>query len=248
MLFRLSVVVITALVGLSLAAVESLGAQGVTNDQQTITAIAKLPSIASNGEPDLLMLIANDDASLCKQLVEESSISLEQCRILATQELLHRRPVPDLLNQLRAASLTDGRGVTAATLLEKIGGAGVDKGMRQLAHDSDYGIGQFTALMHFAKRCEKWSLSSLREHANQFEIPSYIWAGAIQQFGKCNYYPATELLVANLGYASLNVVAAADESLHRLYPDGPSTTFPPDQMEQWKSWLVASGKNKLNGK
>ena len=116
-------------------------------------------------------------------------------------------------------------------VLEKIGGREVDAKLSEIAIN-----GNFLALMHFGRRCEQWSLDSLLKHP--WPMPSHVWAGALEQFGICNYKKATNLLIASLDAASLNVEEVAIKALQAMYPTGPMDAWGTEGSRQWKDWLA----------
>ena len=57
---------------------------------------------------------------------------------------------------------------------------------------------------------------------------------SVELFGKCRFRPAIPYLVDTAVHdASLNIVGAADHSLHALYPDGPKDFDKLDEMQRY---------------
>jgi hypothetical protein len=74
---------------------------------------------------------------------------------------------------------------------------------------------------YLAKKCDVPALQELStgRYRNQGSLQ---YQTSVELFGKCKYRPAIPYLVDSCLFdASLNIVGAADDSLHALYPDSP---------------------------
>lgn len=74
---------------------------------------------------------------------------------------------------------------------------------------------------YIAKKCDQRGLKELStgRYRNQGSMQ---YQTSVELFGKCGYRPAIPYLVDSALYDfSLNIVDAADDSLHALYPDAP---------------------------
>ncbi len=74
---------------------------------------------------------------------------------------------------------------------------------------------------YLAKSCDSDGLKWLSERQDRPE-GCILWAPTVALFGKCKYRPAIPYLIENsLQDACLNIVDAAAEDLHKMYPEGP---------------------------
>jgi hypothetical protein len=204
-------------------------------DSVVMTKLAKARTYDRASTNDLLAASVGLDTSPCA--VSGVSISPTHCADLAKREILRRRPVQKLLTAVREASIADGKGLQAIHLLEQIKGPEVERGLRRIAETFDTDPGNYLALLHFADMCQTWSLQVLNSHWFGWRIPSFVWAGAVEDFGRCDYRPATTHLISSLDAASLNLVDAADDSLRRMYPNGPKAGVGEVAISAWTAWV-----------
>ena len=158
-----------------------------------------------------------------------------ECDAMAEAELVRRKPISELFDTADKGWMV--RALWATRVLEKIGSPDSEQALVRLARSTPR-PGSFGALMHFAKRCETWSLAALNDHWWNFGISSFIWAEAVEQFGVCKYQPSSTNLAAGLSAASLNVVEAACTSLKSMYPTGPECEPGLEGVEIWQAWLA----------
>jgi hypothetical protein len=197
-----------------------------------------------HSDRDLLSVYVDREGSACKIDAAAVPVSADHCRGLAKQETLRRRPIPDLCVENENGSVANGKASAAGELLEQIGGQEIELDFGRVARSSNRVIGAYLALMHFARRCEAWSLTALNGAWRKFGIPTSVWAEAVAQFGKCKFFPATENLVNSLNAASLNVVVAASASLGRMFPDGPKEVLGDEAIRVLNGrgvWFTKSG-------
>ena len=203
-------------------------------DSAVMTKLAKDRTYDRASRNDLLAASIGLDASLCGR---GASISATHCADLAKREILRRKPVQELLTAVLEADVTDGKGLQAMHLLEQIKGPEVEPGLRHIAENFDANPGNYLALLHFADMCQTWSLQVLNNHWLEWSIPSFVWAEAVEDFGRCDYRPATNHLISSLDAASGNLVDAADDSLRRMYPNGPKEGIGAPAISAWSAWV-----------
>jgi len=86
---------------------------------------------------------------------------------------------------------------------------------------------------YLAKKCDTTALKELSSGRYRGE-GSLQYETSVELFGKCRFRPAIPYLVDTAVYdASLNIVIAADHSLHALYPDGPKDFDKLDEMQRY---------------
>ena len=86
---------------------------------------------------------------------------------------------------------------------------------------------------YLAKKCDVTALKELSSGRYRGE-GSLQYETSVELFGKCGFQPAIPYLVDTAVYdASLNIVIAADHSLHALYPDGPKDFDKLDEMQRY---------------
>lgn len=204
-------------------------------ESRVIAKLAVIPTYIQNSQADLLTASVGIDARACK--VGGFSISPARCSKLAKAEIMRRKPIRKLFVALKNGDLVDGKAWAAYSLLEKIDGPKVEAELSTIAHQNALDLDNFLALMYFADRCRDWALRTLNQNQWQYGVPSFVWAEALADFGQCKYWPATPGLINDLNAASLNAVDAAYHSLRNMYPYGPRTTFGPDAVKAWKTWI-----------
>ncbi len=90
-----------------------------------------------------------------------------------------------------------------------------------LATHMDDGEDLYYPINYLAKRCDPNALAQLATGRFRFE-GSLQYQTSVELFGRCGYKPAIPYLVDTaLQDASFNIVAAADDSLRRLFPGTP---------------------------
>lgn len=106
--------------------------------------------------------------------------------------------------------------------------------MRKVVANRVYdGEERYWPVNYLAKKCDAVALHELSSgrYRNQGGMQ---YETSVRLFGKCKYRPAIPYLVNTAIYdMSLNVVDAADESLHSLYPDGPKDFQSLDSMQKY---------------
>lgn len=93
-----------------------------------------------------------------------------------------------------------------------------------IAERFDDGEYLYYPLNYLAKRCDKhalWILSGKGKGGYPGRRNCLQWATTVELFGKCEYRPAVPMLIGSLNYACMNVGAAADDSLRKLFPGSP---------------------------
>lgn len=212
-----------------------------TIDSLVLVRLGKAPTYEQYSNHDLLTASVGLDASLCAE--SGTNISRSHCAELARQEILRRKPVRELLAAVRDADMMSGKGAEAIQLLEQINGPEVESGLRRIAETFTADPGNYLALLHFAEKCQTWSLQTLNRHWFQWGIPSFVWAEAVYEFGHCDYRPATANLISSLDAASGNITDAAEGSLRRMYPDGPKGSLGQAAVKAWNAWIDAHRKS-----
>lgn len=92
---------------------------------------------------------------------------------------------------------------------------------RVVAEKANDGEERYWPVNYLAKKCDPTGLKELStgRYRNQGSLQ---YQTSVELFGKCKYRPAVPYLVDSaLHDASLNIVDAADNSLHALFPDSP---------------------------
>jgi hypothetical protein len=210
-------------------------------DSLVIATLATAPTYMQGSTGDLLTAAIGQDASACT--VSSVPISPAHFADLAQREVLRRKPLSELLTALREGNIADGKALQAIQLLEKIKGPELEADLRQIAEPYDGNLGNYLALLHLSDRCDIWSLHILNDHWFDFGIPSFVWAEAVEDFGKCHYLPATANLISTLDAASGNLVDAASDSLRRLYPTGPKARVGHAPVNAWTAYVSADSKH-----
>lgn len=96
---------------------------------------------------------------------------------------------------------------------------------RLIAEKYNDGEYLYYPLNYLAKGCNKhalWVLSGGGKGGFMGRPACLQWATTVELFGKCNYRPAVPMLINSLNYACMNVGAAADDSLRKLFPGSPN--------------------------
>jgi hypothetical protein len=108
-----------------------------------------------------------------------------------------------------------------------------------LADRLDDGEDWYWPINYLAKKCDQTALKELAtgRYRNQGSMQ---YETSVKLFGKCQYRAAIPYLVDTAVYDfSLNIVAAADRSLHALYPDGPKDF---DRLEAMQTYFCSRAK------
>lgn len=116
-----------------------------------------------------------------------------------------------------------------------------------IAEKYDDGEYPYYPLNYLAKRCNKHALWVLRgggEGGYKGRPYCLQWATTVELFGKCEYRPAVPMLINSLNYACMNVGAAADDSLHKLFPDSPEFNTIKATVEYFQHRAAAESKSK----
>jgi HEAT repeat protein len=87
--------------------------------------------------------------------------------------------------------------------------------------------------IYLASRGNKTALATLNRHYFNYPVSSVEWAYAAGLLGKYRYTPATTNLVDSLNAASLNLAAAACNSLQEIFPDSPRDFKGPGEAEAY---------------
>jgi len=80
------------------------------------------------------------------------------------------------------------------------------------------------ALQFLAERCDERALERLNagggtaKQPHSYEVSCNFWAITLGTFGKCRYFHARETLLNSLNSSCLDIMNAAGDSLHALYP------------------------------
>jgi len=80
----------------------------------------------------------------------------------------------------------------------------------------------YYAAQYLAQRGDRRALSIMNQNYFKYPVSSAAWASTVQLFGKYRYRPAISHLIESIDAASVNVAAAAVESLQLLFPGSPS--------------------------
>lgn len=95
------------------------------------------------------------------------------------------------------------------------------------------GENQYYPINYLAKRCDVSALKQLSSGRFRNE-GSLQYETSVELFGKCSYRPAIPYLVETAIHdMSFNIIIAAQNSLHRLYPDSPADFKELGQMQQY---------------
>jgi hypothetical protein len=104
---------------------------------------------------------------------------------------------------------------------------------RVMARQLKNGEKGYWPINYLAKKCDETALKELSSGRYRGE-GSLQYETSVELFGKCRFRPAIPYLVDTALYdASLNIVIAADHSLHALYPDGPKDFDKLDEMQRY---------------
>ncbi len=135
-------------------------------------------------------------------------------------ELVARHEVDFLLASLNAATNDDAREWLVSEVLYSIDDRRVFEAFARRLGDKEDRESYYVAL-YLAERGNTAALAALTRHDFQYPVASFEWVSAVEAFGKFRYMPAATNLVESLDAASLNVAAAACNSLQEIYPDSP---------------------------
>lgn len=210
-------------------------------DSLVTAKLATTPIYIQGSSDDVLTAAVGRDSPACG--ANAPAMSPAHCAELATQEILRRKPLRDLLSAVQNGNIEDGKALKAIQLLDEIKGPDVDSGLRAIAVTFDTGFGHYLALKYFADKCEAWSLQDLNNRWFEFELPSFVWTNAVADFGHCDYLPETANLIASLNAASGNLVDAAYDSLRHMYPDGPMASFGDAAVKAWTAYVSAHSRH-----
>lgn len=97
----------------------------------------------------------------------------------------------------------------------------------------------YSAVNYLAKKCDVPALKRLSSGRYRY-LGSLQYETSVELFGKCGFRRAIPYLVDTAVYdVSLNIVIAADRSLHALYPDGPKDF---DKLKDMQSYFCGRAK------
>jgi hypothetical protein len=180
------------------------------------------PGIGSMPACDLLHLSARTDAQLVSLLTAEAIDSLATRGVhpdyvfAVMDSLTARRAVEVLVAAIDhpADSTQEEYVILAAYDLED---------PRVVAVMARHVTSETTAVAYYAanylaKRGDRQALAVLSSNAGQYGISSAQWATTVRLFGKYKFMPAVPYLIDSLDAASMNVGAAATESLLDIFP------------------------------
>ena len=108
----------------------------------------------------------------------------------------------------------------------------------------------YYAANYLAKRGDRQALAVLSSNAGQYGISSAQWATTVRLFGKYKFMPAVPYLIDSLDAASMNVGAAAMESLLDIFP-GPnppeigSVAWQEYFTGRYREYLASEGQNEV---
>jgi hypothetical protein len=92
---------------------------------------------------------------------------------------------------------------------------------RIVAEKIEDGEDDYFPVNYLAKQCDPQALEKLSTGVYR-DQGSLQYQTSVELFGKCKFHPAIPYLVGTaLHDMSFNIVAAAEDSLHKLYPDAP---------------------------
>lgn len=185
-----------------------------------------------------LLDVLAGDSDLCGS--PTNTADADPCAQAAFDELVRRAPVAELVRQAKESSSVPAT-VWAVRILAALKRPDSERQIENLALGPP-DVASFEATMHFARSCSHRHLARLRAQWGQYDVPSFAWAEAVGEFGRCKYYPATPELVRSINAASLNVVDAACTSLREMYPNGPDCSPDEESVAAWKHWLRSSTK------
>jgi hypothetical protein len=149
-------------------------------------------------------------------------------------ELVTRHEVDFLLASLNAATNDDAREWLVSDVLYSIDDHRVFEAFARRLGDKDDRESYYVAL-YLAEHGDTAALATLNRHYYHYAVASFEWASAVEAFGKFRYLPAATNLVDSLDAASLNVSAAACNSLHELYPNSPRHFYGPTEAKNYYS-------------
>ena len=169
---------------------------------------------------------AKSTADLEKCLSESSCADVR----IAAHELASRERFPFLLRRYKGADEA-----TRAYIVEGIYGS--DRGRNDNAvvgfmssvafhttPQNQFDQTTWYALQFLAERCDERALERLNAGGNtpqkayRYEVSCAFWALSLKTFGKCRYVRARETLLNSLNSSCLDIMNAAGDSLHALYP------------------------------
>ena len=104
---------------------------------------------------------------------------------------------------------------------------------RVLAEHKEDGEDLYWPVNYLAKKCDAQALKQLS--SGRYRSQGCLqYQTNVKLFGKCQYRPAIPYLVQTATYdACLNIPAAAEDSLHALYPDAPRSFDTLEHMQQY---------------
>lgn len=185
-----------------------------------IIGFAGLLSVVCSKTPDT-------DPLSCVDRQEECQLSQREIA-----EALNRKDNDEaLLRRLRVVSGDQRRTVVLAMRLRPASPA-ITKKMRQLIDDPDEEVA-FYALDYCSRLCDEKALARLSAQPYKVMAPCLEWAQTVKSFGKCRYSDGIPFLLDSLEHACLNVVGAAQESLHEIVPESPADFKSPEDERKY---------------
>ncbi|MBI2526321.1 MAG: hypothetical protein HYV93_10090 [Candidatus Rokubacteria bacterium] len=145
------------------------------------------------------------------------------CRIeeWVIREEMSRRKEVALLTSAYVTSTDEVQKDRLAEVLFEIDDLEVSRFMRALMTPEATLRGYYAA-QYLAQRGDRRALSIMNQNYFKYPVSSAAWASTVQLFGKYRYRPAISHLIESIDAASVNVAAAAVESLQLLFPGSPS--------------------------
>lgn len=137
------------------------------------------------------------------------------------REEMSRRKEVALLTSAYVTSTDEVQKDRLAEVLFEIDDLEVSRFMRALMTPEATLRGYYAA-QYLAQRGDRRALSIMNQNYFKYPVSSAAWASTVQLFGKYRYRPAISHLIESIDAASVNVAAAAVESLQLLFPGSPS--------------------------
>jgi hypothetical protein len=151
-------------------------------------------------------------------LRSDANCAIEEWAI--REEMLRRKEV-SLLTAAYRTSTDEAQKDRLVEVLFEIDDHAVARFMRALMTPGAT-LQDYYAAQYLAKRGERRALSIMNQNYFKYPVSSAAWASTVRLFGRYGYRPATNHLIESIDAASVNVAAAAVESLRLLFPGSPS--------------------------
>ena len=212
------------------------------------------PGIGSMPACDSIHISARTDAQLVSLLTAKAIDSLvasrvhPDCVFTVMDSLTARRAVEVLVTAIdHPADATQKKyAILAAYHLDD---ARVVAAMaRHLTSETT--AAAYYATNYMAKRGDRQALAVLYSNGGHYGISSVQWAATVRLFGKYKFMPAVPYLIDSLDAASMNVGAAAMESLLDIFP-GPnppeigSVAWQEYFTGRYREYLASEGQNEV---